>query len=102
MKNGRASKNEATEIKTATVAVYGRASNGALPFCFDVVAEWLVGSYYLVTPEHRNRHAVVKSVTTLWQAPPHHPLLRFRFFNDHTMRLEKHRATRRQPEDNTE
>jgi hypothetical protein len=62
------------------MAVHGRASNGALPFCFGAVAALPVRSYYLVKPEHRNRHTVAKSVTKWWLAPPHHPQLRFRFF----------------------
>jgi hypothetical protein len=45
------------------MAVHGRASNGALPFCFGIVAARPVRSYYLVTPEHRNRHPVATPTT---------------------------------------
>jgi hypothetical protein len=45
------------------MAVHGRASNGALPFCFGIVAALPVRSYYLVTPEHRNRHPVATGRT---------------------------------------
>ena len=50
-------------------------------------------------PEQCNRHAVAKSITDLWLAPPHHPQLRFRFFNVHIVRPRKtpchQKATRR-------
>jgi hypothetical protein len=65
------------------MAVHGRASNGALPFCFGAVAARPVRSYYLVTPEHRNRHPVAKPTHTCDRPPSHHLLLRFHFFNCH-------------------